>query len=97
MSIKVLVDFHFEGDGASRLYETMKERLPHSRTSEGCEGIDLYVDQEDANHLVLLEQWATKEHYEKYLEWAMSQPGTDRMMDKLVRPMSVVFLEKTDA
>jgi quinol monooxygenase YgiN len=97
MSIGVIVDFRFKPGGAASTIETMKERLPFTRSYEGCEMVELYADHDDPNHLVLLERWASRAAYDKYRAWAMAQPGTDKVVQLLESEMTTLYLDETDA
>jgi quinol monooxygenase YgiN len=97
MSIGVIVDFQFKPGGAASLIETMKERLPSTRSHDGCEMVELYVDHDDPNHLVLMERWASRAQYDKYREWAMAQPGTEKAVQALDREMTTLYLDETGA
>lgn len=100
MSIAVVIEFQFkpESKGAALLISTMKERLTSvTRSYDGCEHIHLYTDPSDANHLFLLERWESREKYEKYLEWAMAQAGTQELLPLLERDMSTLYLDDTGA
>ena len=100
MSIGVIVEFNFkpDSDGAARMKETMKERLPSTtRIAEGCESVYLYADPDDANRLMLLQRWESRADYERYREWAMAQPGTDDLMSLVARDPVWTFLDDTGA
>ena len=97
MSIGVIVDFLCKPGGAALLTETMKERLPFTRTYDGCEEIYLYTDHNDPNHLFLVERWESREKYDKYRGWAMAQPGTQELLPLLEREMTTIYLDETGA
>lgn len=97
MSVLVIVDFLFKPEGVDPFMETVKERLPFARTYEGCQEIDLFRDEDDPNHFVLVERWESRPHYDKYRAWAMAQPGTEQLVQALQRDMTTMYLEKTEA
>jgi quinol monooxygenase YgiN len=97
MSIGVIVEFEFKPGGAASLIEVMKERLPSTRSYEGCEMVELYADHDNPNHLVLMERWASREHYDKYREWALAQAGTQEAMKLLKGEMKTLYLDETGA
>lgn len=39
----------------------LKELVKKSRTEEGCNAYDLYVDKRDPAHVIFIEDWASKE------------------------------------
>jgi len=98
MSIGVIIDFEFkaDSDGAALMKETMKERLPSvTRKADGCEFVNLYVDPDDPNHLILLGRWESRAKYDKYLEWAMAQPGSNELMSIVARDPVWTYLDDT--
>ena len=97
MSVLVIVDFLIKPEGVDLYMETFKERLPFTRTYEGCQEIDLFRDEDDPNHFVLVEHWESRAHYDKYRAWAMAQPGTEQLVQALQRDMTTMYLEKTEA
>lgn len=100
MSIGVIVEFRCkaDSDGATLATNTFKERLPSvTRKYDGCEHIYLYADPNDPNHLFLVERWVSRDKYEKYREWAMTQPGTEDLLAVLDGEMTTVYLDDTGA
>jgi quinol monooxygenase YgiN len=100
MSIGVIVEFWFKSDseGAALLTNTSKERLPSvTRSYDGCEYVHLYSDPDDPHHLVLLQRWESREQYDKYVEWGMAQPGTEKLLPLLEREISIRYLDDTGA
>jgi quinol monooxygenase YgiN len=100
MSIGVIIEFWFKPDseGAALLTETMKERLPSvTRPYDGCEDIYLYKDPDNPNHLFLVQRWESRQKYDKYREWAMAQPGTEKLLPLLEREMATQYLDDSGA
>lgn len=97
MSIGVVVDLEFKPGGAAPMIEIMKERLPFTRSYEGCEMVELYADHDNPEHLVLMERWSSRVAYDKYREWAMAQASTQQATQSLVRDMTTLYLDETGA
>ncbi|NCF68301.1 MAG: hypothetical protein GWP61_20245 [Chloroflexi bacterium] len=66
MSIGVIVDINLKPGGAEKWTAALKERFPTTRAWDGCEEIYLCVDQNDPEHLMLVEKWASNEAYANY-------------------------------
>ena len=43
--------------------------LPATRSFEGCEGLTVHRNMDEAANVVLIEQWESRAHYDKYLAW----------------------------
>jgi quinol monooxygenase YgiN len=100
MSVGVIVEYHFRPGtpGATQLTEEMKKRLPSvTRKADRCKSIYLYVDQEDVNHLVLVERGRARADYDKYLEWAMAQGSTTALMESVATDPKWTYLDDTGA
>ena len=97
MSIGVIVNLEFKPGGAASMIETMKERLPFTRSYDGCEDIQMYTDHDNPDHIVLVERWASRAHYDKYLEWAMAQASTQEAVQAAQREMTIQYLDETGA
>ncbi|UCC88340.1 MAG: antibiotic biosynthesis monooxygenase [Anaerolineales bacterium] len=98
MSIGIIVEFWFKpgSEGAALLTSTMQERLSSvTRTYDGCEHVHLYTDPDNANHLILLQRWESREKYDKYRDWAMAQSGTEQLLPLLERDMSTRYFDDT--
>jgi quinol monooxygenase YgiN len=69
MSVLVVVDLPAQPGKAEEIESFINAIVPDTRTFDGFEGITLHRDQEDPNHLLLLERWDSRAHHEKYLAW----------------------------
>ena len=43
--------------------------LPDTRGFDGCVTLHVVQNQDDPTVIVIVEQWVTRQHYEKYLAW----------------------------
>lgn len=43
--------------------------LADTRAYDGCEGITVQRNMEDSANVLLIEQWESRAHYDKYLAW----------------------------
>ncbi len=95
MSVGVIVDINLKPGGAEKWTAAFREGLPHTRTWDGCEQIYLGVDGGDPNHLVLVEKWTSREHYDGYVKWTMEQPGSEELFAYLAGEMKTTYLDDT--
>jgi quinol monooxygenase YgiN len=54
---------------AQELIDTLKRALPETLQHGGCESIQISLDQDDPDSVLALTRWATRKHYENYLDW----------------------------
>ena len=71
--------------------------LSETRVCEGCLGADTLQNSDDADNLVLVETWETREQYEKYLAWRQGRGDSDRLKEGLAEPPNIRHFEVADA
>ena len=49
--------------------EELKDILVATRAWEGSERVEVYLDEEDADRIVLILRWAGREQHAAYAEW----------------------------
>ena len=47
----------------------MRDLLADTRAYDGCEGITVHRNMDEASKVVLIEHWDTRAQYDKYLKW----------------------------
>ena len=94
MSITFILEWHVRPDAIDEVKQRLAARLPETRTFEGCEGVDLLQDADDATRLVFVERWASREAQARYREFRVAQGGMAQF-DELVLDRSRRFLEDT--
>lgn len=67
----------------------MKEALVDTRAFDGCTRIDTYFEVA-ASTLVLIEEWQSLEHYDRYLQWRI-ETGLGELLDGLLEGGSQSF------
>jgi quinol monooxygenase YgiN len=56
------------GTGAA-LAEALKQALPVTRQKDGCESVQLTVNQGDPDNMVIVMLWRSRAHYDTYRAW----------------------------
>ncbi len=97
MGVLVLIEAPVKSGDIPNMKSYMAERLPDTRAYEGCQGADMYFNTEDADNLVLLEQWDSHAHHEKYVAWRTETGVMDKIGAMLAGPPSIRYFERTDA
>jgi quinol monooxygenase YgiN len=69
MACQVLLEFRAKEDCIEKMRDWFRKILPDTRGFSGCVSIQLVQNQEDPQNMVILEQWDSRQHYEKYLGW----------------------------
>lgn len=86
---------------ADRFLATFAESVPATREHEGCRQVVGYRDMDEPNRFVLIGEWDSREHYERYLAWRAGQSdassGGNDQVDPMLNPPKVRFWERLDA
>lgn len=96
MSTVVLLEIQVKPEEINAVKAMLKEVLPDTRAYAGCQGIDIYGNLDDNGNLVFYERWASRDHYQKYLNWRMETGVLDKLGAKLAGPPKIRYYERVD-
>ena len=97
MSITVILELHVKPDLTEQVKAGFKDLLPDTRTFAGCEGIQVLQNQEQPDMLLVLEQWASREHFDAYLKWRTDRGDIDTIVSFSTTPHQFTFFEYVGA
>ena len=97
MAVRVLLEVRAKPGTGNELVAYLRTILPETRAYEGCLGADMLQNRDDADNLVLVETWETREQYEKYLAWRRGRGDSDRLKEGLAEPPDIRHFEVADA
>ena len=97
MSVMVLLEAPVKGDQISNIKSSLAGLLPETRAYEGCQGMDVYFNVDDAGNMVVVEHWSSRPHHEKYLGWRTETGVMDKLGSMLAGPPSIRYFERADA
>jgi quinol monooxygenase YgiN len=97
MSIVVLLEIQVKPEAVDEMKAFLKRVLPDTRAYDGCQGVDLYGNLDDAGNLVVYERWDSRQHYETYLAWRGETGVADQLGAMLAAPPSIRYFERVDA
>ena len=83
MSVIVTVSLDVKEDSVEDLKKFFKEILPHTRTFEGCEDVQLYESKESKTKMIIHAKWTSEEAQKKYMEWRMENGSLEKLMPML--------------
>ena len=69
MPITVTLTFSVKPEWSEEFKSLLESLLPDTRDYDGCLSVVVYQDQDDAGSIMLVEDWTTKEHQQKYQAW----------------------------
>lgn len=94
MSITVLVEGTVKDNDA--FDALMREILPDTRSYEGCEGLTVKRNMDESAGVVLVENWQSRAHYDKYLGWREETGVLGEIGALLDGPPSIRYFEDVD-
>ncbi len=97
MSILVSLEGQVKSDKISDMKSSLAQILPDTRSYDGCQGIDAQFNVDDPGKMVIVEQWESRGHHEKYLQWRTETGVMDKLGSMLTGPPSIRYFEKVDA
>lgn len=97
MATTVVLELRAKAGTGSDLNRAFKEILPDTRAYDGCMGVDVYRNDDDADVIMLVEQWESRAHYERYLAWRTESGMLAQFGEALDGGPSIRYFSRTDA
>ena len=82
MEYLVLADFKTNAGMSDDMAAIFKEALVQTRAFDGCNAIDVYFEEKTTT-FTLVEDWASLEQYETYLQWRIDT-GIADLLDPIL-------------
>ena len=95
MSVTVLLDLKAASGSIDQLKQLFSEILHETRAYDGCDGLEVHLNQDDGDNLLIIERWQSRPHYEKYFAWRQETGLIDRLGPLLGAPPSIRYLDDT--
>jgi quinol monooxygenase YgiN len=86
MTCIVILEVTAKKGAGMQLVETFRALLPDTRNKDGCQGVEVTTNLNNADNLVLVQRWATRKHYENYLAWRQQRGDVDKLAEDAARP-----------
>jgi quinol monooxygenase YgiN len=77
-----------------QLVETIRAFLPETRNQDGYQSVEVATNPDDADNLVLVERWPTRQHYENDRQ---ERGDLDTWPETLTGPPSIRYFDLTIA
>jgi len=94
MSCTVLLELNVKPELVEATIAKMGELLPETRKYEGCIDVYAYQDQDNPTTIVAIEQWQTRQAYEKYFAWRTETGVMAKLGESLEAEPSLRFFDK---
>ena len=94
MSVTILLELHSKPENLEQLKSIFQEILPDTRAYDGCQGLELIVNQDDPNHFIVIEKWNSRQHYETYFAWRVETGVVDKLAALSSQPPSIRYYDQ---
>ena len=96
MTVVVTLDLKVQAGRGGELVEVLKSMLGDTRARQGAELIEMVVNQDDSDHIILHERWATKEDNQAYMGWRQERGDLDALGGFLASPPTATYFDIAD-
>lgn len=96
MTVRVVLQARAKPGSGNEVAAFFQSIMPGTRAYEGCKFAGIYQNSEDADDVVLVEAWESREHYERYLEWRRGEGVSARLKQVLDGEPRIGFFEIFD-
>ena len=97
MACTVVLEIQLKADMIDAGKETFKAILPDTRADDGCIGVDVIENQDQAGNLILVESWESRAKYEKYLGWRAETGALEKLGALCDGAPSIRYFDAVDA
>lgn len=96
MSILVLREGQIQSDKIADMKSYLAQIVPDTRSYDGCQGIDVYFNMDNPGNMVVLQQWESRGHFDKYLQWRKETGVFAKSVSMLTGPLITRYFERAD-
>ena len=97
MAVRVILDVKAKAGTGDELVAFFRSILPETRAYGGCTSVNTLRNSDDADNVVLVEEWDSRGQYENYLTWQRERGTTGRLLEFLAEPPVIRHFDVTDA
>ena len=96
MSVLVSLALKVKPENAEEVKNWLRDETDHTRGFDGCNGITIHSDQDDSNHLLVLGDWDSRQHHEKYLSWRVEKGDVEGLMGWIAEEPTASYFDKVE-
>lgn len=88
-----MLEFTARKGSGPALLEGLRAALPVTRANDGCQSLDLTVNQDNPDNMLIVMRWASRAHYDVYRAWREANGDVKRFADATEGGLSTRFFE----
>ena len=97
MTVTVTVLFPTKSEESDKFHDTLSSVLPDTRAFDGCRSVTTHRGLDDPSHVLLIEEWESREHYLAYLQWRVETGLLDAIGPMLAGEPATNFYTNTQS
>jgi quinol monooxygenase YgiN len=97
MTCYVMLEFTAKKGTGNALLEVLRGALPATRSKDGCQSLDLVVNQDKADNMIIVMRWQSRKHYETYRAWREANGDVKQFADATEGGLSTRYFDITGA
>jgi quinol monooxygenase YgiN len=78
------------------LLDVLRKALPETRNKDGCDSLEITVNQDDRDNMLLVMRWATRRQYDAYRAWREANGDVQRFAEATVGGLTTRFFDISD-
>lgn len=96
MAVTVVVELSAKPDCAEALKSLWREIMADTRAYDGCIDIYVYENQDEPDNFVLIENWDSRAHYDRYLAWRAETGLVEQVTSMCSGDLRFGFYDRSD-
>ena len=96
MSVTITLELHARPEATEELIQLFRDTLPDTRGWDGCQDVIMHRDQDNPSHLLVIEHWDSRKHYEAYFAWRQETGDFEKAKDMVTQPPSLQFFDRLE-
>jgi quinol monooxygenase YgiN len=97
MSLLVLLEIEAKEGKADELIDLLRISLKDTRARQGCVSVTVHRDHVDADRVLLVEEWATREDDDAYRKWRAGEGATPQVGALVASAPTMRYFDNVDA
>ena len=93
MSVLVLLEISAKPENIGDLTDFLKSELHATRGFDGCNGLTFHKHQDDPTTIIAVEDWDSRQQYEKYLAWRTDRGDFEKLVGWMHGDPSIRFFD----
>lgn len=93
MTTQVILEFRAKAHCIDQAKAWLRSVLPDTRSFNGFVTLHVVQNQDDPADIAIIEQWDTRQHYEKYLAWRGERGDMVVFGDMMEGPPTIRFFD----